>query len=157
MRFHLILGNQAYSSWSLRGWLLLEAFGLEFEHEVVPLYCPEWDSLRTGMYPAATVPTLRVSGAEGEFLLWDSLAMAEFLHEQHPDLGYWPRDLAARAAARSLCAEMHSSFFALRSNMPMNVRRVYTSISADAETQVDIDRITGLWSWAQAQWGGEGP
>ncbi len=157
MQYKLIIGNQAYSSWSLRGWLLLQAFGLDFEYEVVPLYCPEWDEFQQNLYPAATVPTLEVSGADGRFMLWDSLAMAEFLNEQHPDPGYWPDDLQARAAARSLCAEMHSSFVALRSTMPMNVRRVYKTIVADKETQADIDRITGLWAWARERWGGAGP
>ena len=157
MQYKLIIGNQAYSSWSLRGWLLLRAFGLDFESEVVPLYCPEWDEFQKQLYPARTVPTLQVTGEEGEFKLWDSLAMAEFLHERHPELGYWPAAADARAAARSLCAEMHSSFFALRSSMPMNVRKVYKTIRADADTQADIDRITGLWAWTRERWGGDGP
>lgn len=157
MQYKLIIGNRAYSSWSLRGWLLLKAFGLDFDYEVVPLYCPEWDEFQKKLYPAATVPTLEVTGADGKFMLWDSLAMAEFLHEQHPRLGYWPDEAPARAAARSLCAEMHSSFIALRSSMPMNVRRVYQTIRADTETQADIDRITGLWAWTRARWGGAGP
>ena len=157
MHYKLIVGNQAYSSWSLRGWLLLRAYGLDFDYEVLPLYCPEWEDFQKKLYPAATVPALEVGGDDGAFMLWDSLAMAEFLNEQHPGLGYWPAGAAARAAARSLAAEMHSSYAALRSTMPMNVRRVYRTIRADAETQADIDRITGLWAWARERFGGAGP
>ena len=157
MHYHLIMGNQAYSSWSLRGWLLLQAFGIEFDHEVVPLYVPGYEQFLADNYPANTVPTLQAFDGQEKFTIWDSLAMAEFLHERHPEAGIWPTDKHARAAARSLCAEMHSSYMALRSTMPMNVRRVYKSIKPDAETRRDIDRIEDLWSWAASRWGGVGP
>ena len=157
MRYHLILGNQAYSSWSLRGWLLLKAFGLDFSHEVVPLYVPGYESFVAANYPANTVPTLQVFDDADKSVIWDSLAIAEFLHEQHPQAGIWPADTHARAAARSLCAEMHSSFAALREGMPMNVRREYKTFTPNAEAQVDIDRIAELWTWAASQWGGAGP
>ena len=157
MHYHLIMGNQAYSSWSLRGWLLLRAFEIEFSHEVVPLYVPEFDQFLCEHYPATTVPTLRVDEGAEPFTIWDSLAIAEFLHEQHSEAGIWPTDLSARAAARSLCAEMHSSYVALRSTMPMNVRRVYQGIEPDDETRRDIDRIEDLWAWAASRWGGAGP
>jgi len=157
MRYKLFLGNQAYSSWSLRGWLLLRAFDLDFEHQVVPLFTAEYEQYQADYYPALTVPTLQVFEGDDQFLIWDSLAIAEFLHEQHPGLGIWPADMRARVAARNLCAEMHSSFFALRSAMPVNVRRIYQTITADAETQDDIDRIEKIWTWAAAQWGGAGP
>ena len=157
MHYHLILGNQAYSSWSLRGWLLLRAFEIDFSHEVVPLYVPGYEQFLREHYPAPTVPALRVDDGEVQFTVWDSLAIAEFLHEQHPGSGIWPADRNARAAARSLCAEMHSSYVALRSTMPMNVRRVYHSIRPDDETRRDIDRIEELWAWAASRWGGAGP
>ncbi len=157
MHYHLIMGNQAYSSWSLRGWLLLKAFGIDFEHTVVPLYVPGYDQFLADNYPATTVPTLLAFDGSDKMTIWDSLAIAEFLHEQHTEIGIWPTDTPARAAARSLCAEMHSSYNALRSTMPMNVRREYKTITPDAETQTDIDRIEDLWSWATANWGGAGP
>ncbi len=156
MQYHLIIGNQAYSSWSLRGWLLLRAFNIEFEHEVVPLYVPEYDEFLARNYPSRTVPTLRVNDDGNEMMIWDSLAMAEFLHEQHPEAGIWPTGIAERAAARSFCAEMHSGFDALRSTMPMNVRREYKTITPDTETRADIDRIEDLWRWARSNWGGGG-
>lgn len=157
MNYHLIMGNQAYSSWSLRGWLLLKAFGIEFDHTVVPLYVPGYEEFLADNYPANTVPTLQAFEGSDKITIWDSLAIAEFLHERHPEAGIWPAEQHARAAARSLCAEMHSSYGALRSTMPMNVRRAYQGIKPDAETQRDIDRIEDLWSWAQSTWGGAGP
>ena len=157
MRYHLILGNKAYSSWSLRGWLLFEPFGIEFDHEVVPLYVPEYQQFLENNYPATTVPTLVVSDGVDKSTIWDSLAIAEFLHEQHPDAGIWPTDPKARGAARCLCAEMHSGYDALRSNLPMNVRREYKSFKPNAGVQADIDRIEGLWDWARSNWGEAGP
>jgi glutathione S-transferase len=103
------------------------------------------------------VPTLLVFDGDDKLTIWDSLAMAEFLHERHPDAGIWPEDSRARAAARSLCAEMHSSYDALRSTMPVNVRREYKTFEPNAEARADIDRIEGLWRWARERWGGAGP
>ena len=157
MRYHLILGNQAYSSWSLRGWLLLKAFGFDCSLEVVPLYVPGYESFVAANHPANTVPTLQVFDGADKTVIWDSLAIAEFLHEQHPQAGIWPAEMHARAAARSLCAEMHSSFAALRGSMPMNVRREYKTFTPNAEAQADIDRIEALWTWAASKWGGAGP
>ena len=157
MRYHLILGNKAYSSWSLRGWLLFEPFGIEFDHEVVPLYVPEYEQFLENNYPATTVPTLVVSDGVDKSTIWDSLAIAEFLHEHHPQAGIWPFDPKARSAARCLCAEMHSGYEALRSNLPMNIRREYRTFKPNAEVQADIDRIESLWDWARSSWGGAGP
>lgn len=157
MRYKLIMGNQAYSSWSLRGWLLLKPFGIDFESQVVQLYVPGYASFLEAHYPAATVPALQVDDDDSRFTLWDSLAIAEFVHERHPGAGIWPAGAEARAAARSLCAEMHSSYLALRHSMPMNVRREYRSLVADADTQRDIGRIEELWAWVSARWGGAGP
>jgi glutathione S-transferase len=156
MHYHLIIGNQAYSSWSLRGWLLLRAFDFEFDHEVVPLYVPEYDQFLASNFPATTVPTLRVSDESDRITIWDSLAIAEFLHEQKPGAGIWPAGIAARAAARCLCAEMHSSYGALRETMPMNIRSEYKNFRPDADTRADIERIETLWQWALSNWGNTG-
>jgi glutathione S-transferase len=157
MRYHLVMGNQAYSSWSLRGWLLLKPFGIEFDHEVVPLYVPEYAQFVDANFPAATVPTLLAFDGDDKLIIWDSLAIAEFVHEQHPEAGIWPTDVHARATARTLCAEMHSSYEALRSSMPVNVRREYQGFQPSEEAQADIDRIEDLWHWTREQWGGAGP
>ena len=157
MQYKLIMGNQAYSSWSLRGWLLLRAFGIDFDYEVVPLYVQGWQKFLEAHYPANIVPTLEITAGDETRTVWDSLAIAEYLHESHPDAGIWPAAADARAAARCLCAEMHSSYMALRSSMPMNVRREYSTITADDDTRADIERIEDLWAWAKARWGGAGP
>ncbi len=157
MPYQLIIGNQAYSSWSLRGWLLLRAFGIEFEYEVVPLRTEAFDRFVAEYHPARTVPALVVSDGGRTQTIWDSLAIAEFLHERHPDAGLWPARPRARAAARSLAAEMHSSFSALRAGLPMNVRREYRDFMPDAAAQADIDRILALWEWARANHGAGGP
>ncbi len=157
MRYTLILGNQAYSSWSLRGWLLLRAFGIEFDYEVVPLRTGEFDRFVEKYHPARTVPTLVVGDGENAQPIWDSLAIAEYLHERHPHAGLWPERADARAAARCLAAEMHSSFPALRSGLPMNVRREYRDFTPDSAAEADIDRILALWDWARTHWGDGGP
>ncbi len=157
MRYVLTLGNKNYSSWSLRGWLLFEPFGIPFEHKVVPLYTEAFTDFASASYPARQVPTLRVENDGAELTIWDSLSIAEFLHERHPDAGLGPRDTAARAAARSLCAEMHSGFSSLRATMPMNMRRQYTSFVPNAETGADIARMRALWSWARRNWCDGGP
>ena len=157
MRYKLIMGNQAYSSWSMRGWLLLKPFAIEFDSEVVQLYVPGYQAFLQEYFPASTVPALQVVDGEKQYTLWDSLAIAEFLHERHPRAGIWPADTQARAAARSLCAEMHSSYAALRNSMPMNLRREYRSFTVDDETRRDIERIESLWEWAVSRWGGQGP
>ena len=157
MAYTLILGNQAYSSWSLRGWLLLRAFGIGFDLEVVPLRTEAFDRFVADHHPARTVPTLVVDDDEASQTIWDSLAIAEWLHERHPRAGIWPGPPAARAAARSLAAEMHSSFAALRNDLPMNLRREYRGFTPESAAQADIDRIVALWEWARATWSDGGP
>ena len=157
MKYKLILGNQAYSSWSLRGWLLFKAFGIDFTYEVVPLRTQAFEQFERDNYPSLTVPTLQLHLGSEVTTVWDSLAIAELLHEQHPDAGLWPEDLAARASARSLVAEMHSGFMAMRGTMDSNFRRQYKSFVPSVEAQQDIDRMVELWDWAQSKWGGSGP
>lgn len=157
MSYKLLLGNKTYSSWSLRGWLLFRAFKLACEEEIFPLRTETFNRLREAYAPARQVPTLIVGRDSGDLTIWDSVAIAEYLHETHPDAGIWPSNIAARAAARSLCAEMHAGFGALRQTMPMNLRRRYASFKPDADTEADINRMCQLWRWAQQRWGGDGP
>ncbi len=157
MSYQLILGNKAYSSWSLRGYLLFEAFGIPYDQQIVPLYTDAFEDFKQRTFPAQQVPTLVVTNDDQIFTIWDSLSIAEYLSEQHPEIDIWPADSAARAAARSLCAEMHASFMSLRKTMPMNLRRLYSTFQPDEDTKSDIARVCALWAWAKNQWGQGGP
>ena len=96
MRYALTLGNKNYSSWSLRGWLLFEPFGIPFEHIVIPLHTEAFADFANATFPAKQVPTLCVEQGGENITIWDSLSIAEFLHKNHPEAGIWPRDIAAR-------------------------------------------------------------
>lgn len=140
----LIIGNHNYSSWSLRAWLLLRQFELEFDTVRIALFTPGSAELIRGYNPAGKVPVLLDNG----LTVWDSLSICEYISEQHLDGKGWPADQALRAHARSSCAEMHTGFMALRHAMPMNCRRTVENFTISAEVQQDIDRIIQLWSEA---------
>ncbi len=151
----LIIGNKAYSSWSLRGWLACKQSGLPFEEVVVPLYDEAWEKRREGDEFAPSsgkVPILW----DGEAVAWDSLAIVEYLNDKTGDEKFWPADPAARAMARSMAAEMHSSFAALRREHSMNIRQVYPPGKPSQDVLGDINRIMELWAQARARFGGEG-
>jgi glutathione S-transferase len=151
----LILGNKAYSSWSLRGWLAAKLSGLPFEEVVVPLYDAEWDRRREGDEFAPSsgkVPILW----DGDVVVWDSLAIVEYLNEKSGGERFWPADTAARAMARSMAAEMHSGFQALRRQHSMNIRQVYPPARLDNDVVHDVTRILELWAQARARFGGTG-
>jgi glutathione S-transferase len=151
----LIIGNKAYSSWSLRGWLACKQSGLEFEEVVVPLYNDDWAERRKGEDVAPSsgkVPILW----DGDLVVWDSLAIIEYLNEASGSTLFWPEDQSARAMARSMCAEMHSGFTALRRKHSMNVRRVFKVDQPDEDVLVDLRRIMEIWAQARARYGGEG-
>jgi glutathione S-transferase len=151
----LIIGNKAYSSWSLRGWLACRQSGIAFEEVVVPLYDQNWDKRREGVEFAPSsgkVPILWV----GDAVVWDSLAIIEHLNEKTGNSRFWPADPAARAMARSMAAEMHSSFAALRRKHSMNIRQSYPAKQPDPDVLQDIGRIMELWAQARARYGGEG-
>jgi glutathione S-transferase len=151
----LYIGNKAYSSWSLRGWLACRQSGLPFEEVVVPLYDADWDQRREGDEFAPSsgkVPILW----DGEAVVWDSLAIVEYLADKAGRDRFWPADPAARAMARSMAAEMHSSFAALRRKHSMNVRQVFPPRRPDEDVFADLARILTLWAQARARWGGTG-
>ncbi|NIJ19256.1 glutathione S-transferase [Sphingomonas naasensis] len=151
----LIIGNKAYSSWSLRGWLAVRQSGLPFEEVVVPLYDAEWDRRREGAEFAPSsgkVPILW----DGEAVVWDSLAIVDYLNDKAGGTRFWPEDMAARAMARSMAAEMHSSFTALRRKHSMNIRQVYPATAPDPDVAQDLSRIMELWAQARARFGGDG-
>ncbi len=145
----LVIGNKNYSSWSMRPWVVMRAFGIPFQEVRIPLAQPD-TSARIAQYSSAgRVPVL----IAGDHHVWDSLAICEYLAEQFPDLHLWPQDTAARAAARSICAEMHSGFSGLRSGMPMNIRASLPGRGRTPDAQADIGRICEIWESCLSDFG----
>ena len=151
----LIIGNKAYSSWSFRGWLACKQSGEEFEEYVVPLYDAEWEQRRQGDEFAPSLGKVPILW-DGDCVVWDSLAIIEFLADRAGRDKYWPEDPAARGMARSMAAEMHSGFSNLRRDLPMNVRKSYPPKQLTDEVKEEIDRIMQLWAQARARFGGTG-
>jgi glutathione S-transferase len=149
----LIIGNRNYSSWSLRGWLAASLSGIDFRTELVRLSEPGSHAALLGRSPAGRVPVL----SHGDRVIWDSLAIIEYLAELRPAAGLWPADAAARALARSISAEMHAGFTALRGNMPMNLRKTLPGKGRGPGVAEDIERIRAIWREARDRFGGDGP
>ena len=153
----LIIGNKNYSSWSLRGWLAMRQSGLHFEEITIPLYGEEWDQAKHEIGDIAPshgrVPVLW----DGDAVVWDSLAILEYLADKVGRDRFWPKSDDARAMARSMVAEMHSSYLALRRQLPMNVRSRVEGVEPDNEAKADIVRILSLWAEARARFGKGGP
>ena len=138
----LVIGNKNYSSWSLRPWLAMKVLGLEFDEKRIPLYGPGAKEQILLESPAGKVPIL----IDGGVRVWDSLAILEYLAEKHP---LWPFGREARAAARSISAEMHSGFPNLRNHMSMNVRKRYPGRGRTPEVLAEVKRINSIWSEAR--------
>jgi glutathione S-transferase len=151
MAYTLVIGNKNYSSWSLRPWLVLTEAGLPFTERLVSLQTDAGKASRFAALPAGRVPVLEHDG----LVIWDSLAICEYLAERHP--GLWPAAPAARAAARSMCAEMHSGFQALRGEMAMDVRARRPQRRRSLAVVADIARIERLWTEGRARFGAGGP
>lgn len=147
MTLVLFIGNKAYSSWSMRPWVLLRALGIPFEEQVTPLYVEGSREILLKQAPSGKVPVLR----DGGLAIWDSLAIVEYLAEKFPDAGVWPQNAAERARARSLCAEMHSGFQGLRQQCPTNFRRERRSapLEIGAAAQADLARIEQIFGAAK--------
>ena len=156
---HLIIGNKNYSSWSMRPWVLLKAFGIPFEEGKLRFdFAPGSDFYRelARYTPTGKVPVL--VEADG-FAVWDTLAIAEHIAERHPELPIWPRDARQRSRARSLCAEMHAGFGALRQNCPMNIEASLPEVGARLlaelpQVRADLARIDAIWQEQLAASGG---
>ena len=153
--FKLIIGNRAYSSWSMRGWLAAKQSGDEFEELVVPMFDAEWEKRREGDEFAPSLGKVPILW-DGEIVVWDSLAIIEFLADRYGQALYWPEDESARAVARSMSAEMHSGFSNLRRELPMNVRKSFPPVELSDAVREEIDRIMQLWAQARARFGGTG-
>lgn len=153
MSLKLVIGDKNYSSWSLRAALAMDLTGVPYEEIKVRLYQPDSRSQLLVHAPTGKVPVLLTE--EGS--VWDSLAIAEYLAERFPEAHLWPRGQYARALARSVCAEMHSGFMALRSHMSMDLSRDQALTEIPAEAQADIQRVCRLWADCRQRFGQDGP
>ena len=150
--FTIVLGNKAYSSWSLRGWLPLKLCGVEFDEIVIPLRQSDTKDQLLEASAAGKVPVLKTPDGP----IWDSLAIAEYLAERFPDAGLWPTESFARAIARSVSAEMHSGFPDLRNECPMDVRSRHNGRELSEGTHRDIGRICAIWRDCRTRFGSGG-
>lgn len=148
----LVIGNKTYSSWSLRPWLLLKRLGVAFQEIVVPLHAPDAVAQITHYSPSGRVPVL----LDGDQVIWESLAIGEWLAERYP--GVWPAEARRRALARSAANEMHAGFAALRGELPFNCRARRSGVTPSPAAQADIERIVALWATCRSTvQNGEGP
>ena len=150
MTYDLVIGDRAYSSWSLRGWLLFDAFGLPVKLHTARLYTDELPTLLKQFHPGKTAPTMRTPDG---VVVPETIAIAEELASRHPQAGIWPADPKARAVARVLAAEMHAGFGALRNHCPMNLRVSYTDCAPPEAVLADLARLEVIWDWARDQTG----
>ena len=155
----LYIGNKNYSSWSMRPWVLLTQAGIPFEEVMARFdsFAPDshFKQVIGPVSPVGKVPAL----VDGDLVVWDTLAIAEYLAEKFPDQQLWPADIKARARARSICAEMHSGFAALRSACPMNIEASLPEIGQlvwrdKPAVRADVARLVAMWSELLAQHGG---
>lgn len=151
MKPTLLIANKNYSSWSLRAWLALRRAGIDFVEHKVFLDHPDTRAQLLAFSPAGRAPAFK----DGSLLIWDSLAIAEYAAERQPNL--WPSDPRQRALARSIAAEMHAGFTALRQALPMNLRATGRKVELSAVVLADIDRIEKLWADCRARFGEGGP
>ncbi len=145
----IYLGNKNYSSWSLRPWLVLKQTTVAFDEVGIPLYQPTSKETVLKYSPSGRVPALK----HGETIVWESLAICEYLAESFPNFDLWPRDPAARAVARAASNEMHSGFLALRRHFPMNIRSSFPNRERVPEAQADINRVMAIWRDCRTRFG----
>jgi len=146
----LTISSKNYSSWSLRGWLLCRMAGLDFREELLSHDDPSTRAELLLLSPSFLVPCLTHNGIK----VWDTLAIAEYLHEIFPQAGLLPKNLAARTHCRAIAGEMHSGFSNLRSALPMNLKAHYKGFKIWAAAQADIDRVTAIWRECLGKYGG---
>ena len=154
MALTLVIGNKNYSSWSMRPWLALKAGNIAFDEVTIPLYTGDADKQRILKFSrSGKVPVL----VDGDITVWDSLAIIEYAAERFPEAKLWPEDRASRAHARSVSAEMHSGFVALREECGMNLHRPVGAAALSANARADIARIQQSWSECRERYGKLGP
>jgi glutathione S-transferase len=148
----LVLANKAYSSWSMRPFMVMRHFAIPFKEIVIALGQETTRADILEYSPSARCPAL----IDGDLVIWDSLAIIEYVAEKYPDRPIWPRDHAARAIARSMAAEMHAGFQGLRSHLPMNMRRAVQRRELTPEAAADVARIEAAWAAARERFGAGG-
>jgi len=154
MTMKLVIGNKNYSSWSMRPWLALRASNIAFDEVLIPLYTGQADKNRIlGFTHSGKVPVL----IDGDVTIWDSLAIIEYVAERFPEARLWPEDRAERAHARSISAEMHSGFAALRNECGLNLHRPVGAIALSGDARADIARIEQIWIECRQRYGKFGP
>lgn len=154
MTYDLYIGDQTFSSWSLRGWLMFEKFGIPYNTHLVGLYDGTMAEDLAHLAPARLVPAMRTPDG---IVVGETQAMAEVLAERHPDKGLWPKNEAARALARWLVAEMHAGFGDLRGDCPMQLLHQYQGFEVSDAVRGDLARIETLWALAREKFGAGGP
>src|SRR5450759_2640218 len=154
MALNLVIGNKNYSSWSMRPWLALKANNIAFEEIFIPLYTGDADKERILNFThSGKVPAL----IDGDVTIWDSLSIIEYVAERFPQARLWPEDRARRAHARSISAEMHSGFAALRNECGMNLHRPVGAIALSPAARADIARVQQIWIECRQRFGKSGP
>jgi glutathione S-transferase len=154
MTLKLVIGNKNYSSWSMRPWLALRANDIAFEEVFIPLYTGVADKQRIlDVARSGKVPIL----VDGDITIWDSLAIIEYIAERYPEKQLWPEQSARRAHARSISAEMHSGFAALRNECGMNLHRPVRAIELSDDARANIARVQDIWGDCRARYGQSGP
>ena len=153
MSLRLVIVNKAYSSWSLRPWMTMTHFAISFEETVIPMARPDTRAQILEISPTGKCPAL----VDGDVVVWESLAIIEYLAEKFPDLAIWPRETGARAVARALANEMHGGFLALRNHCPTQFLRPVRKIALTSEVEADVKRIEAAWADARARFGAGGP
>ena len=138
----LYIGNKNYSSWSMRPWIAMKAVGLPFKEVLIPFAQADTKAKMLAVSPTGKVPVLH----HGHLRVWDSLAICEYVADTFPHLNLWPEEREARAEARSVCAEMHSGFPAMRTALNMNIRRHFSLFHVRVDVMQDVDRILQIWA-----------
>lgn len=145
----LVIGNKNYSSWSLRAWIFMKENKIQFEEKIVPLFTPKTNEELLVYGSNYKVPVL----VDDELVIWDSLAILEYISEKYLASKGWPKNEKARAVARSVSAEMHSSFFAIRNNLPMNCKKDSYKVAISSDTKQEILRIESIWENCLSNYG----
>ncbi|MGJ7522364.1 glutathione S-transferase [Variovorax sp. LT1P1] len=146
----LTISSKNYGAWSLRGWLMCKLAGLDFSEKVISPDDPAMKAEMLLLSSSMLVPSLQ----HGAVLVWDTLAIGEYLHEIKPKAGLLPADAKARAHCRAICGEMHSGFSAMRGSLPMNIKGHFPNFKIWSRAQTDIDRVVAIWRECLQRYGG---